>query len=134
MNCSDKNAAIRRYNLRILLAMIFYIAFLVAAVWTFSHHHPTGLPAYGLAILPAIPVVGIVVIVGFYLTEEKDEFLRNLHVQSMIWSLGVTLTVTTVWGFLELFVPVAHLQLYLIFPLFWFLVGVSGWLLRMRYR
>ena len=42
--------------------------------------------------------------------------------------------VTTIWGFLELFVPVTHLQLYLIFPLFWFLVGVSGWLLRMRYR
>jgi len=134
MSYLSSNAAIRRYNVRIAVAMAFYVVFLAAAVWTFHGYHPTGIPAFSLAILPSLPVVGVVVIVGLYLAEEKDEFLRNLLVQSMIWSLGATLTVTTVWGFVELFVNVKHLPLYLIFPLFWFLVGVSSWLLRMRYK
>lgn len=128
------NAAVRRYNVRIAVAMAFYVVFLATAVWAFHGHHPTGIPAFSLAILPSLPVVGVVVIVGLYLAEEKDEFLRNLLIQSMIWSLGATLTVTTVWGFIELFVDVKHLPLYLIFPFFWFLVGVSSWLLRLRYK
>jgi hypothetical protein len=128
------NPAVRRYNVRIAVAMSFYLVFLAAAVWAFHSYHPIGIPAFSLAILPSLPVVGIVVIIGLYLAEEKDEFLRNLLVQSMIWSLGATLSVTTVWGFIELFVNVKHLPLYLIFPFFWFLVGFAGWLLRLRYK
>ena len=134
MICSPVNPAVRRYTFRMAISMLFYCVFLVAAVWTFPRYHPMGLPAYGLALLPALPVVGILVVVGFYLGEEKDEFLRNLFIQAMVWGIGATLAVTTVWGFLELFVPVPHLQLYLIFPLFWAFVGIAAGLLRLRYR
>jgi hypothetical protein len=78
--------------------------------------------------------VGVLVIVGLYLADEKDEFERALIVQSMIWSIGGVLATTTVWGFVEMFVKVPHFALYLIFPLFWFFVGVSGCVLRVRYR
>lgn len=134
MNCSPMNAAVRRYTWRISITMSFYVVFLISAVWLFSHRHPSGGLAYGLALLPALPVVGVLVVVGLYLAEEKDEFLRNLLVQAMVWGMGVTLAVTTLWGFLELFVPVPHLQLYLVFPIFWFVVAVASPLLRRRYE
>lgn len=134
MVCSPMNAAVRRYTYRFLTLMLFYMVFLVAAVWTFAHRHPAGPPAYGLAVLPALPIVGMLIVVGLYLAEEKDEFLRNLFVQSMVWGIGATLALTTVWGFLELFVNIPHLQPYLVFPIFWAFVGVATFLLRLRYR
>ena len=134
MNRSPMNAAVRRYTYRFMTLMLFYVVFLVAAVWTFSHRHPAGPPAYGLALLPALPIVGMLVVVGLYLAEEKDEFLRNMFVQSMVWGIGGTLAVTTVWGFLELFVPVPRLQPYLVFPIYWGFVGVATALLKLRYR
>jgi hypothetical protein len=134
MICSSMNPAVRRYTRRMMTAMAFYMVFLVVAVWSFNHRHPVGPLAYGLALLPAVPVVGILLVVGLYLAEEKDEFLRNMFIQAMVWGIGAVLAVSTVWGFLELFVPVPHLQLYLIFPMFWVVVGVAAALLQRRYR
>ncbi len=134
MECSTKNRAIQRYTTRFIGAMLFYALFLIGTVWCFVHLHPTGPLAYLLAILPSVPIIGILWIVGIYLSEEKDEFVRNLQIQSMIWSIGATLTVTSVWGFLENFVHVWHMDLYMVFPLFWLFVGVFTPVLKRRYR
>jgi Na+/H+-dicarboxylate symporter len=134
MLCSTSNPATRRYTVRFFIAMALYCAFLFTAVWSFRHYHPVGPLAYLLAVLPAIPIVACLVIVGIYLAEEKDEFQRNLFIQSAVCGIGATLAVTTVWGFLELFIPVAHFQLYLVFPMFWFFVGLSTPLVKLRYR
>jgi hypothetical protein len=88
MSCDSINPAQKRYWIRLLVTLAVYAAFLFLALWEFIHHHPAGVLAYALAILPAIPIVGILVILGLYLAEEKDEFLRSLTVQSMLWSLG----------------------------------------------
>ena len=128
------NPAVRRYIWRFSGAMLLYVVFLCIAVWEFTHRHPTGVLAYLLAVLPSIPIVGGLVVVGLYLGEEKDEFQRTVLVQSMLWAIGATLAVTTVWGFLENFVQVVHFDLYLVFPLFWFFVGVFTPALKARYR
>jgi hypothetical protein len=65
---------------------------------------------------------------------EPDEFARSLMVQSMLWGLGVTLSVTTVWGFMENFAAAPHLDLYLVFPLFMIAFGLAQPLVRARYR
>lgn len=134
MFCLPKNSAARRYLYRFFTAMAFYIVFLVTAVWAFSRYHLTGALAYLLAVLPALPIVAMVVVVGLYLAEEKDEFQRTVLVQSLLWGIGATLSVTTVWGFLENFVQVPHLDLYLVFPLFWFFVGISTGPLKAKYK
>lgn len=135
MTCSTRNEAVRRYNYRFLTAMAFYVLFIVGAGFAFRLYHPTGAPAYLLATLPSLPILVSLGIVGRYLGEEKDEFQRNLLVQAMIWAIGGTLAVTTVWGFLELFVAaVPRFQLYLVFPLFWFFAAISAGALKLRYR
>ena len=134
MVCLPKNPATRRYLYRFLATMMFYVVFLVGAVWAFPRYHPTGVLAYLLAILPALPIVGIIVVVGLYLAEEKDEFQRALLVQAMIWGIGATLSLTTAWGFLEVFQLVPHIELYLVFPLFCVLTGFASGMLKARYR
>jgi hypothetical protein len=134
MLCATRSPAIRRYTVRFAVAMTLYVAFLFLSVWTFKHFHPAGVLAWLLAILPSLPIVGCPSVIGLYLTEEKDEFQRTVLVHSMLWSIGTTLSVTTVWGFLENFLEVRHFDLYLVFPLFWFLVGVFNPIFKARYR
>jgi nitric oxide reductase large subunit len=114
--------------------MAAYVALLLGVTWYFRHYQPVGAVAYLLAILPAIPIIGTIVIVGLYLAEEQDEFQRTLLIQSMLCALAAVMAITTVWGFLEAFTNIPHLQPYLVFPLFWFFVGVATPMLKRRYR
>jgi xanthosine utilization system XapX-like protein len=134
MTCKTNNPAVRQFLYRFVATMLVYAGCIVVAVWSFVHQHPTGVLAYLLAVLPALPIIAMLALFGLYLREEKDEFQRTVLIESMLWSIGATLAVTTVWGFLENFVQVPHLDLYLVFPLFCFFVGISRPLLKMRYR
>ena len=136
MTTVKTNEAVRRYNYRFLTAMAFYVLFILGAGFAFRLYHPTGATAYLLATLPSLPIVLSLVIVARYLGEEKDEFRRDLQVQAMLCAMGATLAVTSVWGFLELFLAnIPHFQLYLVFPMFWLFVGISAVLLmQLRYR
>jgi hypothetical protein len=134
MNQPFKNLAMRRYLYRFLASIAFYTVFLVAAVWAFPRYHPTGFLAYVLAILPALAIVAVIVVVGLYLTEEKDEFQRTVLIQTMLCGMGATMAVCTGWGFLELFIGIPALKLYLIFPMFWAFVGFFTPMMQSRYR
>jgi len=126
--------AIRNYILRFFTAMTFYVLFLIGAVWAFPHYHLTGFFAYLVAILPAIPIVAVIGTVAMYMTEEQDEFQRALLVRALLWGIGLTLAVTTVWGFLEVFSLAPHLDLYLVFPLFCAVSGAANGIVRLNYR
>jgi len=129
-----KNPAARRYRRRLLMAMLAYVAAVSFAVRFTFGHHPVGMSAFGVALLPAVPVLGMIAIMGMYLVDEQDEYQRTVLVQSMVWSMGLTLATLTVWGFLEDFANIMHFQPYLAFPLFWGFVGVTSPLVRMKYR
>ena len=134
MDCLPQNAAATRYRNRFLVTMGVYVAVLLSVSMVVRHLHPTGPLAYLLATLPALPILAVLAIVAMYLTEETDEFQRNLLIHSMLIAIGLTLATTTVWGFLEIFAGIPHFLAYLAFPLFWFFVGVSTPLLKLKYR
>jgi uncharacterized YccA/Bax inhibitor family protein len=128
------NPAVRRYLVRFAVAMALYAGSLVLSVWYFVHFRPTGPLAWLLAVLPSLPIIGQLAVFGMYLAEEKDEFMRNLQIQSLIWGIGATLSVTVVWGFLESFVRLQHMNLILVYPLYCVLSGISLGVLQLRYR
>ena len=134
MNCTTNNPAARRYMRRNLITMLLYALSLVLTAGVFLRFHPTGVLAYLLAVLPALPLTGLLAIFGLYLAEEKDEFQRFIGVQSMLWGIGGTLAVTNIWGFLESFVHVRHLNPILDAVIFWIFVGISIPFLLGRYR
>jgi len=134
MICSTNNPAARRYMWRFSVTMLLYLVFLVIAVWTFVHRHPTGPLAWLLAFLPALAILGQIAAFGLYLSEEKDEFQVALGVKSMLWGIGGTLAVTVTWGFLENFLQLRHLDLILVYPIFCALSGIAYGLLQLRYR
>jgi hypothetical protein len=114
--------------------MFFYLAFTFLAQWSFHHLHPTRFIVYLLAVLPALPLVASLAVVGLYIAEETDEFERSILVQSMLWGLGGTLSIATVWGFLEDFAYAPHLSSFYIFIFFWIFMGISQPFIRRRYQ
>jgi hypothetical protein len=134
MFCSPKTPALRRYRNRVGVVMSSYCLLLPITVFGFRHYHLTGLAAYALAVLPALPILAVMIVVGLYLAEEKDEFWRNYLQQVLLWAIGPTLAVTTVWGFLENFAKAPHLDLYLVFPIYCVFVGIATVLIKLKYR
>jgi len=110
------------------------VLFSVVAALVFRFYHPHGVFSYLAAVLPALPIIGALVYTGVYLAEEKDEFQRNLLVQSLLGGTGGILAVTTTWSYLEDFAHAPHLDLVWVYPLFWLFAGISYGFVRARYR
>lgn len=98
-----KSPAIRQYLIRLFVLMSLYIVTLIAAVTIFKAGAVSGIPAYALAIAPALPVIGVFWAVMRFLVEEPDEFMRMLLVRQCLVATGFCLTVMTVWEFLQNF-------------------------------
>ena len=110
----------RRYNRSVLLLSAVYALFLIGAVALFRHVPPHGSLAYVVAILPALPIIGIFAAIGRYIVDEQDEYLRMLLVRQSLWASAFSLSIATVWGFLESFDLVGHVESYYV-AILWFL-------------
>jgi hypothetical protein len=113
------NPTQRRYNRNVLVLSAIYAVTLIGAISFFKSSSPTGLVAYATAILPALPIIGVFAAMGRYLVDEQDEYLRMLTVRQTLWATGFALSVATIWGFLESFELVDHVDAYYIAVL-WF--------------
>lgn len=96
-----KSPATRRYLIRLAVLMSLYVVLIFAAGWTFRHTGIAGVPAYALAIAPALPIIGVFWAVMRLLVEEPDEFIRMLQVRQCLFATGFCLTVMTIWEFLQ---------------------------------
>ncbi|MEH3159874.1 MAG: hypothetical protein PGN08_13655 [Sphingomonas taxi] len=110
------NPAQRRYLRRFFPAMGAYVVTLFGCTWLIRDMHPQDALLALLSLLPALPIVAAIIVMGAYLVEERDEFIRSRLVTAMVGGLGVMLAITTVWGFLENGGAVAHFPTYLTFP------------------
>ena len=128
------NPAQRRYNRRVLILSIVYAAVLLPVVFLFRIHPPGGAGAYLLAVLPALPIIGIFAAIGRYLGEEGDEYLRLLMTRQALIASGISLSVAMVWGFLESFSLAPQIPSYW-FVVLWFAgLGLGGLVNRIAER
>lgn len=115
----SRNPAQRRYVLRVAVAMAAYLITLTVALRFVGSGAVTGPLAYLLALLPGLSVAGIFWAVGRLLVEEQDEYLRMLLVRQTLVATGFTLSIATMWGFLENFRLAPHVDAFYIAVL-WF--------------
>ena len=98
--CVKQLSSLQRRSIQICGANLTLIAVTELAWIDQSKLSPHLALTYLFAILPAIPLIAIIVTVSRYLSRETDEFIRTLVVQSMLWSFGVIMVVDTVLGVL----------------------------------
>ena len=121
-----RTPAWKRYNWRVVWLSLAYVAFLLPAVYGFKHRLVSDALAYAVAILPALPIIGIFAAIGRYLVEEQDEYVRMLMVRQTLWASGFALSLATIWGFLENFDLVGHVDGYYIVIAWFFGLGLGG--------
>ena len=120
----NKNPAMHRYLRRLAISMIFYMAFLFIALRYVDS--VTGPVAYLLGALPGIAVLGVFWAIGRLLVEETDEYLRMLLVRQTLVATAFSLSIATVWGFLENVKLVSHVDAFYI-AILWFVgLGVGS--------
>ena len=114
-----RSTAWKRYNWRVVWLSLIYAAFLIAAVYGFKHAMIPAAFKYLVAVLPALPIIAIFGAMGRYLIEEQDEYVRMLMVRQTLWASAITLSLATIWGFLESFELVSHIDAYYV-SVVWF--------------
>jgi hypothetical protein len=123
---SFRSPARRRYNHRVLGLSLAYAGALIGVSFVFRSSPPTGPLAWALAVLPALPLVGIFVAMGRYLVEEGDEYLRAVESRKALVATGFMLIVTTCWGFLQSFDQVPRVDFYWAAIVWFFGLGLGG--------
>lgn len=133
MSFFGMNAAERRYNRGAIAASMVYAVTLIGEQYALRYGHLAPAAKYALAALPALPVIAIFVLVGRYLIEEKDEYLRMRMVRQILWTTGLTLAFTTLWGFME-DAGLPHLPMFYVAVIWFGGLGVTGCTIRLRDR
>jgi hypothetical protein len=114
-----QSRAARDYLRRFLITMTAYVL-AVATATALSHTKLAEGPAIWLiAVLPALPLLAVFWIMGRYLSEITDDYVRMLEVRKALVATGLTLAVTTVLGFLEIYADLPHMPLFYV-PVIWF--------------
>jgi RsiW-degrading membrane proteinase PrsW (M82 family) len=125
MFCDWKSKASKRYQITVLIEMAAYVLILLGEKTFLGHHNPVGIELYALAALPTVPIIAVLVSVGIYLRDEKDEYQRDLMVKSMLWGTAGVLSLSTFLAFLHSFGWTGSVSPFTEFVAFWLLVAAA---------
>ena len=125
--------ATHRYLWRIAGTMVFYLGSLFLAEYVIEDLLVTGPIAAICAALPGLAFAGMFWFFAALIVEEKDEFFRLLYVRQGLIATGITLTAAAVWGFLERYFIVEHLEAFW-WPTIWcFGLGIGAIFNKLKY-
>jgi hypothetical protein len=124
--------AIQRYTRGIAVTSFLYVAGLGLGMFLFKNLH-LGIAATALvAMLPVLPTLAMIGVMGRYLREETDEYLRHRAVMAALVGLGFVLVLGSFWGFLETFGVAPHVWAWWVMPVW--AIGMGAGQVWMRVR
>src|SRR5215207_1661465 len=91
------------YLRRIVIAMCGYLVTLFAAEYLIDDVGLAGPAAWAVALLPGLCVAAVFWALARLLVEDQDEYRRMLLVREVLIASGVTMSVATIYGFLEMY-------------------------------
>lgn len=106
----------KRYVRRYLVGCAIYGVILTATTAVVRLFDLEGPVLVALSLLPALAIAGVMVVMGRYLLEETDEYVRRRVVIAMLFSIGVLISFTTAVGFLQQRGALGMVNLFWIFP------------------
>jgi hypothetical protein len=124
--------AIIAYNRRMLIWSFSYMIALFTAISVFNQYSPTGPLLWIIALLPALPIVYFVWVLGRYLAEETDEYIRMKQISAGLFATGVLLMLATIWGFLEMFGVAPHVPSWAAIPVWAIGLGLGHFYNKLR--
>jgi hypothetical protein len=105
----------QRRSLRTIETMMGICIALSILLLAILERHNLSMPMrYAIALLAVAPIVPTILLITRYLRGEKDEYMRNLVVESMLWGLSCVLIADTFVNYigpLSFFVGIGNISL-----------------------
>ncbi|MXP44675.1 hypothetical protein [Allopontixanthobacter sediminis] len=118
-----------RYTRGIAISSAAYLVGLGTAMSVWRNYDPSTAVTWLLAMLPIAPIFWMIYVMGRYIVEETDEYLRHRAVLASLVGLGFVLAIGSFWGFLETFELVPHVPGWWAVPIWAVGMGLGqGWL------
>lgn len=121
-----------RYNRRMLVASFAYVFGLGVALLLFRDRDVAKPVAALLALLPTLPVFGMIWAMARYVIEESDEYLRARTINAALGATGLLLAVATFWGFLTTFGVAPAVPMWTAVPVWCLGLGLSHVVAKVR--
>jgi len=93
----------RKFKKTGLIVLSSYFVLFPVAAYLADRSHPSGAVLFLLAALPALPILAVIVLMGRYLRDEKDEYKRDLAVRCLLWGTAGALTINLFSSYLRIF-------------------------------
>lgn len=121
----------RRYTARVLLFMGSYISILTSSLMFARGGGHAQATLVGLALITAFPIIGVFWAIFRLLVETDDEYQRLLFAKQTLLATAFTLTLVTVWQFLQVYDVVETGPQWM--AVIWFaMLGLAGPIVRFR--
>jgi hypothetical protein len=98
-----QSLASRRLKKEGLSTVAVYFVVFICSFLIDMRMHATGFTLWGLAVLPVIPIVGVIVLFGRYLRDERDEFKRDVVVRCLLWGTAGCLATDLLSDYLRIY-------------------------------
>ena len=132
--CSNQSKAGKQYTQRLIVVMLLYLLTVWLVTPLVRTHHWIGAKLYLAAALPTIPILFMLLVVGLYLRDERDEFKRHQTVVSMLWAIAITLGFTAFTDFLRSYGAITAVPPFTEFVTFWMSMGIVNAVQTIRSR
>ncbi len=132
--CNSGTKAAKRYTRRIVVTMSCYMVMVFVAAAIVQHKHPTGWLLYFWSVLPSLPIFAMLGVIGRYLQEESDEYMRMVTMRSLLAATGVLLGMIVVSDFLRSFARTGSLPPFVSFVAFFMAFGLAQAVQQMQNR
>lgn len=129
---SQISSYMKRYFIRLAIFLSLYTAILIGGMsWMNSASHPAVPMATVLAVLTALPILGVFWTIFRLLVEMDDEYQRLLMTKQIVVGTAITLAIATVWQFLNAYNVLAQGPQWI--GVIWLaMFGVAGGLVRWK--
>ncbi|HEY5381616.1 MAG TPA: hypothetical protein VIJ65_05135 [Acidobacteriaceae bacterium] len=134
MFCKGSSVAYKRYQRDVLWFMSAYVVVLVCASWFVRHDGAEHFYLYFWSVLPAIPILAVILRMARYLREEKDEYQRLVTMRSILVGTAALLAALVVNDFLRAFAGAHALPAFSTFFVFCAGMGVAQFVQWLRNR
>lgn len=121
------------YLMRMLVVSVAYVGSVFAASQLIEDGDPVTVLSVIIALVPGLAIALYFWAMGKYLAELQDEFLRMLMVRQALIATAIAFSAAAIWGFLESFGQVPHIDAYW-WPIVWFFgIGVGAVFNKIQY-
>jgi len=134
MFCRSGSPAQRRYERDVLIIMSLYVVLTFADAFLVKHGHLHGWALYVCSVLPALPIIVVIVRMGRYLQEETDEYQRLVTMRSILVGTAALLGSLVVNDFIRGFAGAEGLPPFATFVIFGVAMGSTKAVQRLRDR